>query len=63
MPYAASRCELGTVAMTSRLSDVTIGTIMMARMSPAVMKLLPLATPPKIAPSTGMPSVASATDW
>ena len=49
--------------MTSRLSEVMIGVIMMARMMPAVMKLLPLASPPKIEPSTGMPSVASAIDW
>ena len=54
--------RLGTVSKTSRVSDVMIGMIMMARMRPAVMKLVPLAGPPKSAPRTGMPSTASAID-
>ena len=49
--------------MTSRDSEVMIGVIMMARMIPAVMKLLPCALPPKIDPSIGIPSVASAIHW
>ncbi len=51
------------MAMTSRLSEVTIGVIMMARMIPAVMKLSPLALPPKMESSTGMPFTASAMFW
>ncbi len=38
---AASFCDAGTVANTSRVIEVMIGVIMMATMIPAVMKLLP----------------------
>ena len=61
---AASFCEAGTVANTSRVIDVMIGVIMMATMIPAVIKLLPEALGfAKSVLSTGMPEVASDTDW
>ena len=49
--------------MTSRLIEVTIGVIIRARMMPAVMKLAPLAVPPKMELSTGMPDTASEMFW
>ena len=48
--------------MTSRVSEVMIGVIMMARMMPAVMKLRPLGLPPKNQPSTGTSPTASLID-
>jgi len=49
------------VAITSRLSEVMIGVIMMARMIPAVMKLRGPGSPPKNQPSTGQPPTQSLT--
>ena len=46
----------GTVAMTSRDSDVMIGMIMTARMMPAVKNEAPLTGGPNSASSTGCPS-------
>ncbi len=43
----------GTVAMTSRDSEVTIGVIMKARMRPAVKNEAPLTGGPNRGPSTG----------
>ena len=45
----------GTVAMTSRDSEVTIGVIMKARMMPAVKNEAPLVGAPNRESSTGMP--------
>ena len=50
----------GTVAMTSRDSEVTMGVIMKARMSPAVKNEAPLTGGPNRAPSTGIPFTAEA---
>ncbi len=50
----------GTVLMTSRESDVTIGVIMTARMRPAVKNEAPLVGDPKRASSTGMPATPDA---
>ena len=63
--YAPSLSMAGTVAMTSRDSEVMIGVIMMARMSPQVKNEAPL-TPPLDSPnrlsSTGMPCTPEAID-
>jgi len=48
----------GTVAITSRDSDVTIGVIMKARMMPVVKNEAPLVGGPNRAPSTGTPWTA-----
>ena len=53
--YAPSLSMAGTVAMTSRDSEVTIGVIMKARMMPAVKNEAPLVGGPNREPSTGMP--------
>ena len=53
--YAPSRSICGTVAMTSRDSEVTIGVIMKARMMPAVKNEAPLVGAPNRLSSTGMP--------
>ena len=53
--YAPSLSICGTVAMTSRDSEVTIGVIMKARMIPAVKNEAPLVGGPNRVPSTGMP--------
>jgi len=53
--YAPSLSIAGTVAMTSRDSEVTIGVIMKARMMPAVKNDAPLVGVPKKKPSTGTP--------
>ena len=56
-PSASAAClsEAGTVANTSRVIDVMMGTIMMATIRPAVMKLRPLLTGPNSEPITGTP--------
>jgi hypothetical protein len=43
---AASRCESGTAASTSRTTAEMIGVIMMARMTPAVSSPVPVSTGP-----------------
>ena len=58
--YAPSLSIGGTVAITSRDSEVTIGVIMKARMMPAVKNEAPLVGGPNRAPSTGMPLTAEA---
>ena len=58
--YAPSLSIAGTVAMTSRDSEVTIGVIMKARMMPAVKNEAPLTGCPNSGPSTGMPSTPEA---
>src|SRR4029077_7038741 len=50
----------GTVAITSRDSEVTIGVIMKARMRPAVKNEAPLAGGPNRLPSTGTPFTPAA---
>ena len=67
MPFI-KRFDVKVIALTgkpgstlSRLSEVTMGVIMTARMIPAVMKLRPLS-PEKSQLSTGMPSTASLID-
>jgi hypothetical protein len=52
-----SSCE--TVASTSRLIAVTIGIIITARISPAVIRLAPLGAPPKTRSSTAPGSAHS----
>ena len=54
----------GTVAMTSRDSEVMIGVIMMARMRPAVKNEAPLTSgdSPNRLSSTGMPLTPEAID-
>ena len=61
--YAPSLSIVGTVAMTSRDSEVMIGVIMMARMMPAVKNEAPLtsAAPNRVS-STGMPLTPEAID-
>ena len=62
--YAPSLSIVGTVAMTSRDSEVTIGVIMMARMRPVVKNEVPLTdVPPKKVLSTGTPVSPEAIDW
>ena len=53
--YAPSRSIAGTVAMTSRDSEVTIGVIMNARMMPAVKNEAPLVGSPNSESRTGIP--------
>ena len=53
--YAPSLSMAGTVAMTSRDSEVTIGVIMKARMMPQVKNEAPLVGGPNREPSTGTP--------
>ena len=60
--YAPSRSTAGTVAMTSRDSEVTIGVIMKARMIPAVKNEAPLVGGPNSEPSTGTPLTPEAMD-
>ena len=60
--YAPSRSIAGTVAMTSRDSEVTIGVIMKARMMPQVKNEAPLVGGPNRVPSTGMPFTPEPTD-
>src|SRR5919202_1912651 len=65
-PSATAACfsDSGTVANTSRMIDVMIGTIMMATMMPAVMNPRPVETGcPNSAPSTGTPPTALWTAW
>ena len=60
MPNAASFCEAGVVANTSRVIEVMIGVIMIPTMIPPVMKLSPDALGlAKMSPRSGMPDVAS----
>jgi hypothetical protein len=61
---AASLFACGTVLSTSRLMEVTIGMIMIARMMPAVMKLRPVPTgSPKMRFSPGTGATTSRTHW
>src|SRR5450631_619617 len=60
---AASFCDAGHVAYTSRVIAVMIGVIMMATTIPAVMKLAPLGFGlANTSPTIGMPEVAFDTD-
>ena len=54
---------IGTVAMTSRDSEVMIGVIMMARMMPAVKNEARSGRPAEQVLSTGMPVSPEAIDW
>src|SRR5262249_60621813 len=60
--YAPSLSIAGTVAITSRDSEVTIGVIMKARMTPAVKNDAPLVGGPNRFSSTGMPVTAEPID-
>ncbi len=57
---AAFLSSCATVSSTSRASEVMIGVIITARIRPAVMKLAPLAGPPKRRLNNGsLPSVSA----
>ena len=60
--YAPSLSMAGTVAMTSRDKEVTMGVIMKARMMPAVKNDAPLVCPPNRESSTGMPLTPELTE-
>ena len=63
--YAPSLSMAGTVAMTSRDSEVMIGAIMIARIRPAVKNEAPLTDPfdsPNRLSRTGMPLTPEAID-
>ena len=61
---AASFCACGTVANVSRVTDVMIGMIMIARIRPAVMNALPeMGFPSKTSCRTGTPENRSCQSW
>ena len=61
---AASFCDSGTVANTSRVIAVMIGVIMIARMRPAVMNACPAdRVAAKSVPRTGRPRRGCCESW